>query len=251
MCPGTEASRSDAGRAAVVLVSGGMDSATTLAIARQRGHACHGLIFDYGQRHRRELERAIGLCRRLGAVSHHLFRLGIGAFGGSALTDTARPVPDAAARVEAIPDTYVPARNTVFLSVALAWAETLGARDLYIGANAVDYPGYPDCRPEFFAAYERLARVATRAGVEGRPVRIHAPLLYMRKSGIVRKGLELGVDFAATLSCYRPDPAGLACGRCEACHFRRKGFAEAGVPDPTRYVGGVSAGQRGTQPESA
>ena len=221
---------------AVVLVSGGMDSAVTLAVARRRGHTCHGLTFDYGQRHRVELDMAAGVCHTLGTATHRVFRLRLDEFGGSALTDLAQVIPTHGAHQEGIPATYVPARNTVFLSIALAWAETLDARDIYIGANAVDYSGYPDCRPEYFAAYEQLARLATRAGVEGQPIRVHAPLLSMSKAAIVRQGIELGVVFADTLSCYQPDAAGRACGHCDACRFRRKGFTEAGVPDPTRYA---------------
>ena len=221
-------------RTAVVLVSGGMDSATVLAMAQRQGYNCHGLIFDYGQRHRVELAMAVGVCEALGAVSHRLFRLGLETFGGSALTDPAIGVPTEPGRD--IPATYVPARNTVFLSIALAWAEALHCSDLFIGANAVDYSGYPDCRAEFFAAFERTANLGTRAGVQGQPFRIHVPLLRMSKSAIILQGLQLGVDYSATLSCYQPDQAGRACGVCDSCRLRRRGFCEAGVADPTRYV---------------
>lgn len=242
MCPGNKPKSP-----AVVLVSGGMDSAVTLAIARSQGYNCYGLTFDYGQRHRIELAMAATVCRALGATTHRVFRLGLDAFGGSALTDPKWTVPTGGPDGgESIPTTYVPARNTIFLAIALAWAETLGARDLYIGANAVDYSGYPDCRPEYFAAYERLAQLATRAGMEGRPIQIHAPLLRMSKAAIIHRGIELGVDFAVTLSCYQPDADGRACGGCDACRFRRKGFAEAGTPDPTRYAATAANNQPGS-----
>lgn len=241
MCPGNK-SKSPA----VVLVSGGMDSAVTLAIARNRGHSCYGLTFDYGQRHRVELKMATTVCEALGATTQRVFRLGLDDFGGSALTDPEWTVPTGGTGGKDVPTTYVPARNTIFLAIALAWAEILDARDLYIGANAVDYSGYPDCRPEYFTAYERLARLATRAGVENRPIQIHAPLLSMSKSAIIRQGTELGVDFAVTLSCYQPDADGRACGGCDACLFRRKGFAEAGMPDPTRYAAAAANNQVGS-----
>jgi 7-cyano-7-deazaguanine synthase len=220
---------------AVVLVSGGLDSATTLAIARSQAYRCHALSFDYGQRHRAELAAAARAARRGGAVDHRTVAIDLSAFGGSALTDPALAVPETPA--EGIPITYVPARNTVFLSLALAWAEVLGADDIFIGVNAVDYSGYPDCRPEFIDAFQRMARLATRAGVEGAPLRIHAPLMDLGKADIIRRGLDLGVDYADTVSCYQPTDDGAACGRCDSCRLRRDGFAAAGVPDPTRYAG--------------
>ena len=223
----------DAGKRAVVLVSGGLDSATVLALAAASGARCHALTFGYGQRHRVELDAARRVARQLGVADHRVVRLDIGWMGGSALTDTRIAVPQES--TPGIPVTYVPARNTVFLSIALGWAEVLGASDIYIGANAVDYSGYPDCRPEFIRAFESLANLATRAGVEGRGFRVHAPLMQMRKQEIIRTGTRLGVDYSLTLSCYDPDASGLACGRCDACRLRAQGFAEAGVADPTRY----------------
>ncbi len=220
---------------AVVLVSGGLDSATTLAIARDRGFECYALSFDYGQRHRCELAASAAVADNLGAVEHRTFTLDLRQFGGSALTDDAIDVPEAGG--EGIPVTYVPARNTVFLSLALAWAEVLEARDIFIGVNAVDYSGYPDCRPEFIAAFERMANLATKAGVEGHPVTIHAPLIELSKAEIIMTGSGLGVDYAQTLSCYNPTAEGLACGRCDSCRLRAEGFAAAGLPDPTRYQG--------------
>jgi len=217
---------------AVVLVSGGMDSAVTLAIARERGFACYALSVSYGQRHSAELAAATGLAQSLGAVEHKTVVVDLRSIGGSALTaDIA--VPETASR--GIPVTYVPARNTIMLSVALGWAEVLGADDLFCGVNAVDYSGYPDCRPEFIAAFERLADLATKAGVEGHGFRVHAPLMRMSKADIVREGQRLGIDFSRTVSCYQADNAGLACGRCDACRLRAEGFASAGVADPTRY----------------
>jgi 7-cyano-7-deazaguanine synthase len=223
----------DAGKRAVVLVSGGLDSATVLALAAASGARCHALTFDYGQRHRVELDAARRVARQLGAADHRVVRLDIGWMGGSALTDTRIAVPQES--TPGIPVTYVPARNTIFLSIALGWAEVLDARDIYIGANAVDYSGYPDCRPEFIRAFENLANLATRAGVEGRGFQVHAPLMHMHKQEIIRTGARLGVDYALTLSCYDPDAGGLACGRCDACRLRARGFAEAGIADPTRY----------------
>jgi len=224
-------------RRAVVLLSGGLDSSTVLAVARRDGYEAHCLSVDYGQRHKGELAAARRVARALGAASHRSARVTLSLFGGSALTDPRIAVPKgrSEARMGAdIPVTYVPARNTVLLSVALAWAEVLGADDLFLGVNAVDYSGYPDCRPAFLRAFERLARVATRAGVEGSRLSIHAPLLRLSKAGIVRLGTKLGVPYHLTLTCY--DPVGSrACGRCDACTLRRKGFEEAGVPDPTRY----------------
>ena len=220
---------------AIVLLSGGLDSATTLAIAHERGHTCHTLSFDYGQRHRAELDAARRLAASLGAAEHRAFRIDLAQFGGSALTDDTLEVPTAGL-APGIPITYVPARNTVMLSLALAWAEVLDARHIFIGVNAVDYSGYPDCRPEYIAAFEAIANLATRAGVEGTPVRIEAPLIALSKADIIRTGLHLGVDYALTVSCYQADAAGRACGLCDSCRLRRAGFADAGVADPTRYV---------------
>lgn len=221
---------------AVVLVSGGLDSATTLAVAVSEGFECHTLAFDYGQRHRSELAAAERVSRALGAVEHKVMRIDTGGMGGSALTDPEIAVPEQES-AEAIPVTYVPARNTVFLSMALGWAEVLGAHDIYIGVNAVDYSGYPDCRPEFIRAFEQLAQVATKAGVEGERFKIHAPLILLSKGDIITWGNRLGVDYAATVSCYQADGEGHACGRCDSCRFRRRGFEEAGIADPTRYQG--------------
>lgn len=221
---------------AVVLVSGGMDSAVVLAMARERGFAVHALSVDYGQRHPSELQAAARVARAQGAVAHKVVAVDLRGIGGSALTDDIE-VPDGSDHGAGdIPVTYVPARNTIMLSLALGWAEVLGAHDLFCGVNAVDYSGYPDCRPEFIEAFERLANVATKAGVEGAGIRVHAPLLHLGKADIVREGLRLGVDFADTVSCYRADASGRACGRCDACRLRADGFAAAGVPDPTRYV---------------
>ena len=219
---------------AVILLSGGLDSATVLAIAREAGYACHALSLDYGQRHTAELGAAARVAKSLGAVEHRVIRLGLGDIGGSALTDDSIAVPESP--TEGIPVTYVPARNTVMLALALAWAEVLGARDIFIGVNAVDYSGYPDCRPEFIAAFEQMANLATKAGVEGTTLRIHAPLQYLSKADIIRRGAELGVDYAQTVSCYQADAEGLACGRCDACRLRREGFLAAGIADPTRYT---------------
>lgn len=221
---------------AVVLVSGGLDSATVLALARQQGFACYALSFDYGQRHRAELFAATRIARTLGAVEHKTVVLDLRQIGGSALTDSAIAVPTAPSR--GIPVTYVPARNTVFLSIALGWAEVLGATDLFIGVNAVDYSGYPDCRPEFISAFEKLAQVATKAGVEGARFQVHTPLIAMSKAQIIRTGMIAGVDFALTVSCYAADDQGRACGRCESCRLRREGFVAAGVADPTAYASG-------------
>jgi len=223
---------------AVVLVSGGMDSAVVLAIAREQGFAAHALSVRYGQRHTSELDAAARVAASLGAVAHKTVGVELGSIGGSALTDAAIEVPlDRPADAGGIPVTYVPARNTIMLSIALGWAEVLGASDIFCGVNAVDYSGYPDCRPEFIRAFEALANVATKAGVEGAGIRIHAPLLQMSKADIVRRGTGLGVDFGQTVSCYRADPEGRACGHCDACRLRAEGFAAAGVPDPTRYAG--------------
>lgn len=224
---------------AVVLLSGGMDSAVVLAIARGQGFACHALSVAYGQRHTSELAAAARVARTLGATAHKTVDVDLRSIGGSALTDDAIGVPldhDGHAIGAGIPATYVPARNTIMLSVALAWAEVLGASDLFCGVNAVDYSGYPDCRPEFIAAFQKLANLATKAGVEGAGIRVHAPLQSMSKADIVREGLRLGVDFAQTVSCYQADGEGRACGHCDACRLRAEGFAAAGVDDPTRYV---------------
>ncbi len=220
---------------AVVLLSGGLDSATTLAVARSQGYVCHCLSFDYGQRHVAELTAASAISRILGACEHRTTRLDLGALGGSALTDPSIAVPETA--VEGIPVTYVPARNTVMLAYALAWAEVLDARDIFIGVNAVDYSGYPDCRPAFIEAFERLANLATKAGVEQGGFQVHAPLIRLSKAEIIRLGLSLGVDYGQTVSCYQADRSGLACGRCDACRLRRAGFEAVGVADPTRYSG--------------
>jgi len=219
---------------AVVLLSGGLDSATTLAIARASGHECHCLTLDYGQRHRAELAAAARVARALAAAEHRLVSLDLTAFGGSALTDPAIAVPEVP--TEGIPVTYVPARNTILLSLALAWAEVLGAQDIWFGANAVDYSGYPDCRPEFMRAFETLANLATKAAVEGRRLALHTPIIELSKADIIRRGIALGVDYALTVSCYQASAEGLACGRCESCRLRREGFASAGIPDPTRYA---------------
>jgi 7-cyano-7-deazaguanine synthase len=218
---------------AVVLVSGGMDSAVTLALAREQAFACHALSVDYGQRHASELAAADRVSAMLGAVEHKTVHVDLRSIGGSALT---ADIDVPAAGSAGIPVTYVPARNTIMLSVALGWAEVLGADDIWCGVNAVDYSGYPDCRPEFIAAFEALANLATKAGVEGRRLHVHAPLIRLSKADIVREGVRLGVDFAATVSCYRADAQGRACGACDACALRREGFAAAGVADPTRYA---------------
>ncbi len=221
---------------AVVLLSGGLDSATVLAIARAEGFAPIALSFRYGQRHAVELDAAAAVANAQGVAEHRVVEIDLRAFGGSALTaDIPVPLDGAAGGPSAIPITYVPARNTIFLSFALALAEVRGAADIFIGVNAVDYSGYPDCRPEYIAAYERMAGVATRAGVEGAPVRIHAPLLHLTKDEIIRRGLELGVDYALTRSCYAPDAAGRACGRCESCRLRLAAFKRLGMVDPAAY----------------
>jgi len=222
-------------RKAVVLVSGGLDSATVLAIARERGYCCYTLSFDYGQRHRAELVASGRVSQALGAVEHKTLAIDLRAIGGSALTDDDIAVPEDASPDQSIPITYVPARNTVFLSIALGWAEVLHAGDIFIGVNAVDYSGYPDCRPAFINAFERMANLATRAGVEGDVLRIHAPLMDMSKADIIRRGSALGVDYSMTVSCYQADAAGRACGHCDSCRLRRQGFLAAGVEDPTKY----------------
>jgi 7-cyano-7-deazaguanine synthase len=218
---------------AVVLLSGGLDSATVLAMARADGYACHALSVRYGQRHDAELDAAARVASRLGAASHRIIGIDLGGIGGSALTDARIAVPESPS--EGIPPTYVPARNTIFLALAMGVAEVAGADDLFIGVNAIDYSGYPDCRPEFLDAFRRLASLATRASVEGRPLRVHAPLIDLTKAEIIRRGLVLGVDYGLTVSCYQADAEGAACGRCDACRLRRDGFAAAGAPDPTRY----------------
>ena len=224
---------------AVVLVSGGVDSTTCLAIAKKEGFAPYALSFNYGQRHRAELEAAMRVAKSLGAAEHLVFDLPLDAIGGSALTSQIAvpkdvPIEEMQSR---IPVTYVPARNTVFLSCALAWAEVLRAPDIFIGVNALDYSGYPDCRPEYIQAFETMANLALKEAVEGRMrIRIHTPLIQLTKAEIIKKGIELGIDFAITHSCYDPDSAGRACGRCDSCILRKKGFAEAGVPDPTKYI---------------
>jgi len=219
---------------AVILLSGGLDSATVLAIARKSGYACYALTLDYGQRHQAELAAAERVAAQLGATEHRIIQLGLGQFGGSALTDSSIAVPESP--TTGIPVTYVPARNTVMLSLALAWAEVLGARDIFIGVNAVDYSGYPDCRPDFIAAFEHMANLATKAAVEGEPVHIHAPLQYLSKADIIKVGSAMAVNYALTVSCYQADPKGQACGMCDACRLRQAGFQSARIRDPTPYV---------------
>ncbi len=218
---------------AVVLVSGGLDSTTVLAMARSQGYACYTLSFDYGQRNRAELPAAERVSAALGDVEHKVVRLNLDAIGGSALTDSSIAVPEQA--TQGIPITYVPARNTVFLSIALGWAEVLDAHSIFIGVNAVDYSGYPDCRPEYIAAFEAMANLATKAGVEGRRITVHTPLMDLGKDAIIEAGTALGVDYSLTVSCYQATDEGLACGLCDSCRLRREGFEQAGVPDPTRY----------------
>jgi 7-cyano-7-deazaguanine synthase len=222
---------------AVVLLSGGLDSATVLAIARGTGYDCHCLSVDYGQRHRAELNAAARLATALGACEHRVFKLDLTAFGGSALTDNSIRVPIAGAN-EGIPVTYVPARNTIMLALALAWAEVLAAPHIFFGANAVDYSGYPDCRPEYVRAFETMANLATKAAVEGAKLTLHTPIISLAKADIIRRGVELGVDYALTVSCYQADDAGQACGRCDSCRLRKAGFNAAGIADPTRYQTG-------------
>jgi 7-cyano-7-deazaguanine synthase len=218
---------------AVVLLSGGLDSATILAIARRDGYACHALSFAYGQRHRVELDAAARVVQAQGAAEHKTVALDLSAIGGSSLTDSSIPVPDHP--TEGIPSTYVPARNTVFLAVAMGWAEVLDAHDIFIGVNAVDYSGYPDCRPEFIEAFQKVANLGTKAGVEGQGMRIHAPLVKLSKAEIIKLGMGLGVDYGLTVSCYTADAQGHACGVCDSCRLRRQGFVDAGLPDPTAY----------------
>jgi 7-cyano-7-deazaguanine synthase len=218
----------------VVLLSGGMDSATVLAVARQEGEECYALSFDYGQKHRAELAASAVLARSMGAIEHRIINIDLGQLGGSALTDKKIEVPDAGGG--GIPVTYVPARNTVFLAFGLAWAEVLGASSIYAGVNAVDYSGYPDCRPEYIAAFQAMANLATKRTVEGDALEIRTPLIDLSKAEIVRLGARLGVDFGQTVSCYSADADGAACGRCDACNLRRAGFRDANIPDPTRYI---------------
>ncbi|WP_367346777.1 7-cyano-7-deazaguanine synthase QueC [Stenotrophomonas bentonitica] len=218
---------------AVVLLSGGMDSAAVVAMAREQGFAVHALSVRYGQRHTSELDAAAAVAKALGVAAHKTVNVDLRSIGGSALTDDI-DVPEAGG--EGIPVTYVPARNTIMLSVALGWAEVLGANDIFCGVNAVDYSGYPDCRPEFISAFQALANLATKAGVEGAGIQVHAPLQFLSKADIVREGVRLGVDFGLTVSCYNADATGAACGHCDACRLRAQGFADAGVPDPTRYA---------------
>jgi 7-cyano-7-deazaguanine synthase len=218
---------------AVILLSGGLDSVTALALAKQDGFACYALSIAYGQRHHVELDAARRVAKRFNVIEHKILELNLSLIGGSALTDMHMEVPTQPS--EGIPVTYVPARNTLFLSLALAWAEVLDAQDIFIGVNAVDYSGYPDCRPEFVTAFETLANLATRAGVQGRPFHIHAPLLDLSKSEIIRQGMALGVDYGITVSCYSSDSNGRACGMCDSCRLRKQGFLDAGIPDPTVY----------------
>jgi len=218
---------------AVVLLSGGLDSVTALAIAKAQGFECYTLSFDYGQRHDSELIAAKQLSQELDAIEHKVINIDLRAIGGSALTDNTIDVPEE--QHEGIPTTYVPARNTVFLSIALGWAEVLSAQAIYIGVNAVDYSGYPDCRPEFISAFETVANLATKAGVEGQKLTVYSPLIDMTKADIIRKGVELGIDYSQTISCYQADHQGRACGKCDSCHFRQQGFKQADISDPTRY----------------
>ncbi len=218
---------------AVILVSGGLDSATTLAVAKEQGFDCHALSFDYGQRHTSELTAAKRVATAFNVKAHRIITIDLAQIGGSALTDRSIAVPES--HTEGIPITYVPARNTIFLSYALAWAEVIQANDIFIGVNAVDYSGYPDCRPEYIRSFENMARLATKASVEGQAIRIHAPLINLGKAEIIKKGIELDVDYSLTISCYQADSEGRACGRCESCLFRKEGFAAAGIDDPARY----------------
>ena len=230
-----KSSQSHSSRRAVVLLSGGLDSATTLAMARHGGFECYCLSIDYGQRHHAELAAADRVARSLGAKEHRTLRLNLGDFGGSALTDVNIAVPTDGA-IQEIPITYVPARNTIMLSLAMAWAEVLESRHIFIGVNSVDYSGYPDCRPEFIAAFENLANLATKAGVEGRRITVHAPLMRLSKAEIILQGHTLGIDYGITVSCYQADESGRACGLCDACRLRREGFLTAGIMDPTCYT---------------
>lgn len=219
---------------AVIMISGGLDSTTVLAMARSQGYECYTLSFDYGQRHRAELAAASRTAKALGSVEHKVVKLDLGTIGGSALTDLSIAVPEE--ETAGIPVTYVPARNTIFLSIALGWAEVLEARKIFVGVNAVDYSGYPDCRPEYIEAFEVMANLATKAGVEGQKLDIAAPLIDMTKSEIIRAGTALGVDYSLTVSCYQADESGRACGKCDSCRLRRQGFIDAGLADPTVYM---------------
>jgi len=230
-------------RRAVVLLSGGLDSATVLALAREQGLDCHALSVSYGQRHGVEIEAAAAVASSLGAREHRIISVDLANIGGSALTDRSIAVPTTPST--GIPVTYVPARNTILLSLALAWAEVLDAREIHVGVNSIDYSGYPDCRPEYIDAFERMAALATKAGVEGKPLSVKAPLIHLSKAQIVREGKRLGVDYSLTVSCYQPDKQGRGCGLCDSCRLRREGFVSAGVSDPTRYR--ISAGQAGEQ----
>lgn len=218
---------------AIILLSGGLDSITILALAKEQGLACYALSFEYGQKHSVELDAAKKIAQQYGVVAHKIVNLGLGSIGGSALTDEDISVPESPQ--EGIPVTYVPARNTIFLAFALGWAEVLQLNDIFIGVNAVDYSGYPDCRPEFIAAFQQLARVATKAGVEGQEINIHTPLIALSKAEIIQKGIGLGIDYSQTVSCYLADKTGLACGKCDSCRLRSAGFLEIAMPDPTRY----------------
>ncbi|WP_455376781.1 7-cyano-7-deazaguanine synthase QueC [Kaarinaea lacus] len=220
-------------RSAVILVSGGLDSATCLAIAKSEGFDCYALSIDYGQRHQVELDAAVNVVKSLGVKEHKIFHLDLGGFSGSALTDSSIPVPHQPS--SGIPVTYVPARNTIFLSLALGWAEVMHIQDIFIGVNAVDYSGYPDCRPEFIAAFEKMAQLATKQSVEGQPFKLNTPLIDLTKAEIIERGASLGVDYSLTVSCYDPDEYGRACGECDSCRLRAAGFAAAKVKDPTRY----------------
>ena len=230
MCPASDVTAS---ARAIVLLSGGLDSATVLAIARSKNYECYALSVEYGQRHRAELDAARRVAAALGAHEHRIMSVDLAGIGGSALTDARVAVPETPQ--PGIPPTYVPARNTLFLSLALGWAEVIGANDIFVGVNAVDFSGYPDCRPAFILEFEKLARIATKAGIEGARFKIHAPLIEMSKADIIRTGLRLGVDFSATVSCYQADADGRACARCDSCRLRAAGFAAANIPDPTRY----------------
>jgi 7-cyano-7-deazaguanine synthase len=230
MCPASDLTHA---ARAIVLLSGGLDSATVLAMARSKNYECYALSVDYGQRHRAELDAARRVAAALGAHEHRVMRVDLAGIGGSALTDAGVAVPET--MQQGIPTTYVPARNTLFLSLALGWAEVLGAAEIFMGVNAVDYSGYPDCRPAFIQEFEKLAQMATKAGLEGTRFKIHAPLIEMSKADIIRAGLRLGVDFSATVSCYQADADGRACAKCDSCRLRAAGFAAANTPDPTRY----------------
>jgi 7-cyano-7-deazaguanine synthase len=219
---------------AIILLSGGLDSATVLALAHQQNYQLYALSFDYGQKHNIELESAKILAQKYPVSEHKIINLGLGDLGGSALTDASLQIPTV--EQSGIPITYVPARNTVFLAFALGWAEVLNAHDIFIGVNAVDYSGYPDCRPEFINAFQTLANLATQAGVEGHTIKVHSPLIHLSKGDIIKKGMQLGVDYAQTISCYSADPSGKACGACDSCRLRREGFVQAGISDPTRYL---------------